>query len=580
MSLLVKRQVLQGGRKRRCVPDARIFRLCNMTRYGDKFRRHVLESDKVDGIIAVETHLDRQRSEHETQYWGRLGWSAQFAPGQFDESVDDANDNEQGRPQGGAVMMTRSQLKIVDIYPALVELETEDLVAQVLHTKAGNVLACGGYLRPGIGVRGVNCTRMQKMAGVVGAWNGPWFVYCDWNVAPAELRASKWLKKLDAQILQPDDTAFTCTAGQQRLLDYVVHSADLESRLTLRCVPSPWLSHRGLELRLQTAVEVLCGHRLVTPASIFKPRAPGKAPDPWSKATRKKQARAAKEAAKRDQEAQGRDNYEEERRLQEESDWIQDAWDEVQDEYNGMMEDDSSDHEGDDDRGRIDMDGHEVSGGSNERPQQQPSGHSRATAAQREGGEHSNGAADDGSTHYICPSSIQAACCWAQATAWQNHEQQASTMRASALHGVAQLNPVASQVLGMRAAQWQRTAELYYHVAHSRDHAGQLGRADAGHGLSQWKQSRARGARVKHGPQPVRRRDLWSDGGASWWSTLRSLMGEWAICTRRMAQLPHHPDDATTWCKQRARTCADLLQWTSRGMPLGMWLSCLMPHGR
>ena len=94
-----RRREPQECRGPRSIPDARTFRLCNMTRYGDKFRRHVQEADTVDGIIAVETHLDRQRSEHETNYWGRLGWSAQFAPGQFDERVDDAHDNDKGRPQ-------------------------------------------------------------------------------------------------------------------------------------------------------------------------------------------------------------------------------------------------------------------------------------------------------------------------------------------------------------------------------------------------------------------------------------------------------------------------------------------------
>ena len=94
-----RQQVKQVGHGGTRVPDTRVFRLCNMTRYGDKFKRHVMESSQIDGVIAVETHLDRQRSEQETQYWGKLGWSAQFAPGQFDDSIDDMNDNEQGRPQ-------------------------------------------------------------------------------------------------------------------------------------------------------------------------------------------------------------------------------------------------------------------------------------------------------------------------------------------------------------------------------------------------------------------------------------------------------------------------------------------------
>ena len=78
-----------------------------------------------------------------------------------------------------------------------------------------------------------------------------------WNVTPEELIASKWVHKLRGQVLRPLDTAFTCTAGKQRLLDYVVHSEALEGKLSLTCVPSPWLSHRGLELVLQGEAEVL-----------------------------------------------------------------------------------------------------------------------------------------------------------------------------------------------------------------------------------------------------------------------------------------------------------------------------------
>ena len=127
----------------------------------------------MDIIIAVETHLNQQRSESETDKWGRKGRSAQFAPGQVIESIDDENGLAYDRPRGGALMMTRTHLRVEDMSTVLADLGTEDLVAQVLRTQRGPVLGCGGYLRPGAGLRGVNCVRMQKLAGVVGAWNGP-----------------------------------------------------------------------------------------------------------------------------------------------------------------------------------------------------------------------------------------------------------------------------------------------------------------------------------------------------------------------------------------------------------------------
>ena len=61
---------------------------------------------------------------------------------------------------------------------------------------------------------------------------------------------------------------------------------------------------------------------MIAPAKIAKPAAPTKTPDPWSKTTRKKMARAAKESAKLRQEAHDdeADDY----------DWMQQEWDDWQ----------------------------------------------------------------------------------------------------------------------------------------------------------------------------------------------------------------------------------------------------------
>ena len=71
------------------------------------------------------------------------------------------------------------------------------------------------------------------------------------------------------------------------------------------------------------------------------------------------------------------------------------------------------------------------------------------------------------------------------------------------------------------------------------------------------------------GPQPIRKRQLWSDGGASWWSTMLSLMTEWACCTRRLAQpISQHPGGGR-WQAQRTRVTSDLLRWSSLGTHSG-----------
>ena len=68
---------------------------------------------------------------------------------------------------------------------------------------------------------------MTKSLQETDSGSGPWLAYCDWNVTPAQLQASKWLTKLDAHILLPADTAFTRAAGQQRLLDLLMFTVFL-----------------------------------------------------------------------------------------------------------------------------------------------------------------------------------------------------------------------------------------------------------------------------------------------------------------------------------------------------------------
>ena len=78
-------------RRRRILPKAgQRFQLCNMTRYGDKIKQHVQAAPGLAGVIAVETHLDQGRGEVEQTYWSKLGWDAQFAPGQWDDTLEDA----------------------------------------------------------------------------------------------------------------------------------------------------------------------------------------------------------------------------------------------------------------------------------------------------------------------------------------------------------------------------------------------------------------------------------------------------------------------------------------------------------
>ena len=78
----------------------------------------------------------------ESDYVGRQGWSAQFAPGQYDDCVDEATAGNQGRPHGGVMMMVRAHLRADDFSAVLTDLGAEDLVAKVPHVQGAHILIC------------------------------------------------------------------------------------------------------------------------------------------------------------------------------------------------------------------------------------------------------------------------------------------------------------------------------------------------------------------------------------------------------------------------------------------------------
>ena len=191
-------------------------------------------------------------------------------------------------------MLLKSHFRMDDFSQVLEALGTDDLVAMALHLKGEVVLLLGGYMRPGLGLKGANLIRLRNLAAVISTWTGPWLAYMDWNMPPDELKESEWLSKLNGVLLLPTNTAFTCTAGKMRLLDYVVHSKGLESRVRLDAVPTPWLSHRGLELCFDCSPVELSGWTLQLPRPFEKPAVPKRSADPSSKTSRRKAAAASK----------------------------------------------------------------------------------------------------------------------------------------------------------------------------------------------------------------------------------------------------------------------------------------------
>jgi len=74
---------------------------------------------------------------------------------------------------------------------------------------------------------------------------------------------------LSAVVLAPEGEEWTCTQGQQRVLDFVVLSACLAPlvRLTVD-VLSPWSPHRALRLELDFCFDAFWVYQQVKPATI------------------------------------------------------------------------------------------------------------------------------------------------------------------------------------------------------------------------------------------------------------------------------------------------------------------------
>ena len=139
------------------------------------------------------------------------------------------------------------------------------------------------------------------------------------------------------------------------------------------------------------------------------------------------------------------------------------------------------------------------------------------------------------------------------------------------------MNEEASECLGKRAAEWQRTVELYYHACYAEIKPWRAGTVSDD--LAKEHLSRACGARITMAKKkPTAHRQPWSDGGASWWSTLLSLMTEWAACAGRLEAMTESAK-APQWQQQRNRVCSQIGHWAAGATGLATEGSCRMPLG-
>ena len=124
------------------------------------------------------------------------------------------------------------------------------------------LLAC--YFRPG-GWSQTNQTRLRRLAAVVRCLGLPWVAFADWNLETCDLELRGRI--LQARITTPKDTVATCTAGEGRLLDYVVPSEPDGGDIIKQACGAPgttWRPHCGVGIHLNPCPEAREGSSSVS----------------------------------------------------------------------------------------------------------------------------------------------------------------------------------------------------------------------------------------------------------------------------------------------------------------------------
>ena len=81
------------------------------------------------------------------------------------------------------------------------------------------------YFRP-VDLEG-SLSLLEEVSTWLRMLKAPFVVFADWNQEPTSAEALAWAAVLRGQYKVPGNTSWTCSSGQQRMLDYLLVSPDL-----------------------------------------------------------------------------------------------------------------------------------------------------------------------------------------------------------------------------------------------------------------------------------------------------------------------------------------------------------------
>ena len=233
----------------------------NITCWGSSALRMLTEG-KFDAVALQETHqMEGRESTDVVSQMFEKGWRAVASP---------AVRTAQTERAGGVVVATRRHAAVTSFRHLAMRqgqaygmrdldnknftagpIDFDGFAAMSIRFKRVTLVVISVYLQPTIGVKGQNLRRLAMLAALLKSVRGAWVAVGDWNATPDELRASKWDQSVQGTIITPDNTEYTCTAGQGRLIDFAVVSSSALPMLK-KCDAiddGQWKSHYAIRLQ-------------------------------------------------------------------------------------------------------------------------------------------------------------------------------------------------------------------------------------------------------------------------------------------------------------------------------------------
>ena len=275
----------------------------NITRWGptgDDFIRN--RGAKYDLVAMSELHVLADELMDALNVWDSAGFNAAATPsrplGTFRKTggvIAGVRKNFQSstyRHLAAYPEQTLGSAKLQKLPPGPIDFW--DFVPTSWRMRGHNIVAIAAYLTSCGGAVGPNQTKLALLAGFVLALHARdiWVIAGDMNMTPQQLAQSGWLDEIQGIIVVPHNTDHTCTAGTDpRMLDYAIIAKGTEVFFPDLCAIDDgiWDSHYGLELSINADPLVSVRWSLHLPAPFPHPPTAKRAPDPNSKASRRKE---------------------------------------------------------------------------------------------------------------------------------------------------------------------------------------------------------------------------------------------------------------------------------------------------